>query len=65
MIASTTAWVNSYAVCCIPTKVPLNWLQGHQLKGRFWWFIGVYLQSTAFVKNIDPIAGCKHIGLGS
>lgn len=26
----------------IPTKVRLNRLQGHRLKGRFWWFIGVY-----------------------
>ena len=26
---------------------------------------GRFAFSTAFVKNIDPIAGCKHIGLGS
>ena len=34
----------------IPTKVRLNRLQGHQLKGRFWWFIGVYLQSREGVR---------------
>jgi len=30
----------------IPTKVRLNRLQGHRLKGRFWWFIGVYSHSS-------------------
>ena len=33
-----------------PTKVRLNRSQRHRLKGRFWWFIGVYSRSKERIR---------------
>src|SRR5215216_4910120 len=43
----------------IPTKVRLNRLQGHRLKGRFWWFIGVYSHSSERGKDAHSAEGAE------
>jgi len=43
----------------IPTKVRLNRLQGHRLKGRFWWFIGVYSHFSEWGKDVYSAEGAE------